>query len=71
VVGQEKTIAGKETDAWKPVGVVRQSPAPMSMHQANKAVEIMPDIQATARRCWREDDDPAEIAERLRETLEE
>src|SRR5262249_48505422 len=37
-----------------PLGVVRQSATPMGMHQANKAVEIMPDTPATTRCCWRE-----------------
>src|SRR5262245_39501854 len=37
-----------------PSGVVRQRAAPAGIHQANKAVESMPDTPARTQCCWTE-----------------
>src|SRR5215469_17555585 len=37
-----------------PLGVVRQSATPATIHQANRTVESMPDTPARSRCCWTE-----------------
>src|SRR5689334_10811325 len=47
-------MANSSLAQLNPLGVARQSARPTGRHQANQAVEIIPDTPSTARCCWKE-----------------